>query len=183
MGTAVLRNSTVGVSVIAAAFLAGFSSHLLYQRWSREPQAEEQQGAKYGALAGGPAAIPPATYSVSHVPVAAPTEKPAELPFIQAREVEKLRERAGSPARIRGRIFRVGHSEKSNTYFLNFGPSREALTAVIFASAVELFEKDKAPPKNFDGREVEVTGEIKNHPQYGLEVILENPSQIKVVNQ
>ena len=31
----------------------------------------------------------------------------------------------GNRARIRGRVFRVGHSAKSNTYFLNFGPSRK----------------------------------------------------------
>ena len=84
--------------------------------------------------------------------------------------------------RVRGRIFRVGHSAKSNTYFLNFGPSREALTAVIFASAAELFEKGKLAPKNFESREVEVQGEVKDHPQYGLEIILENPAQIKIIN-
>ena len=99
----------------------------------------------------------------------------------QAREVDKIRKLAGNRARIRGRIFRVGHSAKSNTYFLNFGPSREALTAVIFASAVELFEKNRLQPKVFEGKEVEVQGEIKDHPQYGLEVILESPSQIKVL--
>jgi hypothetical protein len=96
--------------------------------------------------------------------------------------VEKIRGLAGNQARIRGRVFRVGHSAKSNTYFLNFGPTREALTAVIFASTAELFEKNKISPKNFDGREVELQGEIKDHPQYGLEVILESPAQIKVVN-
>ena len=38
------------------------------------------------------------------------------------------------------------------------------------------------PPKIFDGKEVELQGEIKDHPQYGLEIILENPSQIKVID-
>jgi hypothetical protein len=28
---------------------------------------------------------------------------------------------------------------------------------------------------------VELRGEIKDHPQYGLEMVLENPSQIKIL--
>ena len=106
----------------------------------------------------------------------------ADLPLLAAREVEKIRGLTGRQARIRGRVFRVGHSAKSNTYFLNFGPSREALTAVIFGSVTELFEKNKQQPKNFENREVELTGFIKDHPQYGLEVILEHPKQIKLVD-
>jgi hypothetical protein len=65
---------------------------------------------------------------------------------------------------------------------LNFGPSRESLTAVIFASALELFQKKHLPLKNLTGREVEITGEIKDHPQYGLEIILESPAQLKVLD-
>ena len=88
----------------------------------------------------------------------------------------------GRQAKIRGRIFRVGHSAKSNTYFLNFGPSKEALTAVIFASAAELFEKSELAPRNYENREVEITGTVKDHPQFGVEVILEDPKQIKVID-
>jgi hypothetical protein len=123
----------------------------------------------------------PQSFRVTFVPFSPAVSIQEEGPSAQAREVEKIRKLAGNRARIRGRIFRVGHSAKSNTYFLNFGPSREALTAVIFASAVELFEKNKLQPKAFEGREVEVHGEIKDHPQYGLEVILESPSQIKIL--
>jgi hypothetical protein len=53
---------------------------------------------------------------------------------------------------------------------------------VIFNSSVELFEKGKQPPKQFENREVEIVGVVKEHPQYGLEVILEHPRQIKIVN-
>jgi DNA/RNA endonuclease YhcR with UshA esterase domain len=113
-----------------------------------------------------------------------PTQSPSKIdaPPLQARDVEKIRKLAGSQARIRGRVFRVGHSTKSNTYFLNFGPSRESLTAVIFASAVELFEKNKLQPKTFEGKEVELHGEIKDHPRYGLELIVENPAQIRMLD-
>jgi hypothetical protein len=119
---------------------------------------------------------------VTFVPLATPALAPVELPLLQARDVDRIRNLTGSQARIRGRVFRVGHSIKSNTYFLNFGPSREALTAVIFASAVELFENRKLELKGYEGKEVEIEGVVKNHPQYGLEVVLENPSQIKIVS-
>ena len=109
-------------------------------------------------------------------------EQAVEVPTLTAREVDKIRALTGKLARVRGRVFRVGHSAKSNTYFLNFGPSREALTAVIFASALELFEKNQLAPKNFENKEVEITGQIKDHPQYGLEIILENPKQIKILS-
>jgi hypothetical protein len=166
---------------IPAAFLAGFFTYFLYLRWS--PHVPESgralTGRNYEAAVG--SWIAGGNHPVTYSPQAK-AEQRIELPVLQARDVEKIRGLAGQRAMIRGRIFRVGHSAKSNTYFLNFGPSRESLTGVIFASAVELFEKNKLPPKAFEGKEVEVQGEIKDHPQYGLELILENPSQIRVVH-
>jgi len=167
---------------IAVAFAAGLSSHVLYQRWNPSSPEAEDPGIHDGISAARGTAREPQSYRVTYVPLTAQAPLPADIPLLQARDVEKIRSLTGSPARVRGRIFRVGHSAKSNTYFLNFGPSREALTAVIFASAAELFEKGKIAPKNFEGREVEVQGEIKDHPQYGLEIILENPAQIKIIN-
>lgn len=166
---------------IVAAFLGGFFFHFLYQRWNL-PSAEPDG---YRVNAPAPTLTPanePASFPATFVPSSTPGPSHLAPPLLSARDVEKIRSLAGKQARVRGRIFRVGHSSKSNTYFLNFGPSRDALTGVIFASAAELFEKVKLPPKNFEGREVEVQGEIKNHPQYGLEVILESPAQIKVLD-
>ena len=96
-------------------------------------------------------------------------------------EIERLQELDGVLARVRGRVYRVGHSSKSNTWFLDFGPSRSAFTAVIFSSAVEAFERAHAHPNQFQGKEVELTGRIKDDPKYGLEMILENPAQIRLV--
>ncbi len=121
-------------------------------------------------------------FRVSFAPLSLPPDTRSEGPLLQAREVDKIRSLSGTQARVRGRIFRIGHSAKSNTYFLNFGPSREALTAVIFASAAELFEQQKFQVKNLEGKEVEITGEIKDHPQYGLELIVEGPTNIRVLN-
>ncbi len=149
--------------LVAAAFALGLVVHVLYQRWSAPSSGET-------------------SYPVVFTPPPALEPAPKELPVAQAREVEKIKSLAGKRAKIRGRVFRVGLSEKSNTYFINFGPSRESFTAVIFASAVDLFEKKKLAPKQFEGKELELTGEIKDHPQYGLEMILESPAQVKVLN-
>ncbi len=158
------------------AFLAGFVSHLLYQRWNPPfPAANPGKNSEFHLD------VEPPSFRVTFLPTP-PAQIQADMPLVQAREVEKIRRLTGNQARIRGRVFRVGHSAKSNTYFLNFGPSREALTAVIFASAVELFEKNQLQPKAFEGKEVEMHGEIKDHPQYGLELVLENPAQIKLLD-
>ncbi|HXV84053.1 MAG TPA: hypothetical protein VEG60_29730 [Candidatus Binatia bacterium] len=166
---------------LLVAFLAGFASHLLYQRWNPSTPAIETDltDRKNSEFA---TSVEPPSFPVTHLPAQPHAQIQVDAPPVQAREVEKIRKLAGSQARVRGRVFRVGHSAKSNTYFLNFGPSREALTAVIFASAVELFEKSKLEPKVFEGKEVELRGEIKDHPQYGLELILEHPAQIKVLD-
>lgn len=176
------RSSLTVAIIVVLAFAAGLSSHVLYRRWnSSSPESEDPRTIAGISAAHGPG-LESQSYRVTYVPLAAQAPLPTDVPLLQSRDVEKIRSLTGSPARVRGRIFRVGHSAKSNTYFLNFGPSREALTAVIFASAAELFEKNKTTPKSFEGREVEVHGQIKDHPQYGLEIVLENPAQIKVLN-
>jgi len=150
--------------LVAAAFAAGLLAHLLYQRWS----APAPEGRGYPVVF---SPLPPA-----------PAARQSELPLLEARDVEKIRALAGQRARIKGRVFRVGHSAKSDTYFLNFGPSQSSFTGVIFASALPSFEKQKIRPRNYEGKELELTGEIKDHPKYGVEMILEDPSQIKLLD-
>ncbi len=149
--------------LVAAAFAAGLLSHLLYQRWSAP--APEGRG-----------------YPVVFSPLAPVAARQSELPLLEARDVEKIRGLAGHRARVRGRIYRVGHSAKSDTYFLSFGSSQSSFTGVIFASALPSFEKQKIRPQNYEGKELELTGEIKDHPKYGVEMILEDPSQVKVLD-
>jgi hypothetical protein len=165
-----------------AVFLAGFATHMLYQRWNVSVPGTKEESLNSQSSERLSLGAEQQSFPVTFAPLSSPAPTEAAIQWVQAREVEKIRRLAGSQARIRGRVFRVGHSAKSNTYFLNFGPSREALTAVIFASAVELFEKNKLQPKSLEGKEVEVQGQIKDHPQYGLELILENPAQIKVLD-
>jgi len=148
---------------LLGAFLAGLFTHLLYQRWT-------------APFPGGQA------YPVALAPWERPISQKGEAPLLEAREVEKIRKLAGGRARVRGRVYRVGHSSKSDTYFLNFGPSPSSFTGVIFSSSLALFEKKGSHPKSYEGREVELAGEIKDHPKYGLEMILEDPAQVKIVD-
>ena len=175
------RSATTMVAILAA-FIAGLFTHVLYQRWNAAP-AGISAALSTGQILPSSDFTGNQGHSVRFVPLSssAVEEKNLDLPVLVARDVDKIRSHAGRQARVRGRVFRVGHSAKSNTYFLNFGPSREALTAVIFASSVELFEKNQQAPKLFENKEVELTGEIKDHPQYGLEVVLESPKQIKIL--
>jgi hypothetical protein len=176
MGEKVLKEffSKQAVSLIAA-FVAGFFTLFLYQRWNPPiAKVDEATTLDVAPVRSSPN-LPTFAVTFVHLPT---IEQPAEPPLLQALEVEKIRSLTGKHARVRGRIFRVGHSAKSNTYFLNFGPSQSALTAVIFAPAADLFDA-KLPPKGFDGKEVEVRGQIKDHPQYGLEIVLDDPSQIR----
>jgi hypothetical protein len=177
------RTSAALAGAILLSFSAGFLAHFLYLRW--HSAAPTSTGAPAGmGLAHDRRLGDPQSHRVTFLPIApVPSEENlADLPVLAARDVEKIRGLTGRQARIRGRVFRVGHSAKSNTYFLNFGPSREALTAVIFASAVELFEKAKIQPQKFENRDVEINGWIKDHPQYGLEVIIEQPRQIRILD-
>jgi hypothetical protein len=173
-----IRFSPAAAFAVVLAFAGGFSMHALYTRWT-ESAWEAPTTAEPLAREGQAEAGTPQSHPLSYAPLApAPAPEP---PLLDVREVAQLRALSGRQARVRGTIFRVGHSDKSNTYFLNFGPSREALTAVVFASAAELFDKKKMPLKSLESKEVEVTGEIKDHPQYGLEIIIENPVQLNIV--
>lgn len=157
------RLSTGTIFLVGAAFAAGLLFHLLYQR--------------------GTASIPEGQgYPVAYSPLSPPAPPQVDIPLLEARDVEKIKGLAGQQARVRGKVYRVGHSAKSNTYFLNFGPSRSSFTGVIFASALASFGQQKISPRSYEGKELELTGEIKDHPKYGVEMILDDPSQIKVLN-
>lgn len=151
------RLSVRYAAFLLAVFLSGSLSHFSYRLWSGTPPCD-------GFPAGVPALEPAVT---------------ADLPVVDVVEVERLRELAGTRARVRGRVFRVGHSSRSNTYFLDFGPSRSAFTAVIFSSAVDSFLREDVHPERFQGQEVDLTGTVRDDPKYGLQMILEGPRQIE----
>ncbi len=106
--------------------------------------------------------------------------KPSEPTDIAATNLRLLKKNAGKNVKVSGRIARVGHSEKSNTYFLDFSDDRKGLTIVVFSSVVEKFESLGLSLLEYEGDSIEVTGELVDDPKYGLEIILDEPSQIRI---
>lgn len=154
--------------LLLVAFVCGIGAHLLYQRWSKPETASEVFPGVFAPLP----------------PMARPAAKDdaAEPPVVDVIEVERLRSLAGRVARIRGRVYNVGYSRKSNTHFLNFGPSRSSFTAVIFSDALSRFQQKGVQPKDYAGRELELKGVVKNDERYGLEMILDSPDQVAPLN-
>ncbi len=112
---------------------------------------------------------------------------PGALPqpklLITANDLVNLRRHAGEQAAVKGQVYRASKSKRSDTYFLDFGREREAFTGVIFSSAIDGFLNAGIDPLKLEGKTVILIGEIKDHPQYGLEVILDSPQQIKIVGE
>jgi hypothetical protein len=109
-------------------------------------------------------------------------ELPAPL-VISATDLRTLREKAGRKAYVQGRVHKVYFSERSGTYFLNFGPDRSSFTGIIFKSAADEFTKREIDPNDYEEKKIEIYGKIIDHPKYGLEIIIENPVQIRELSE
>jgi hypothetical protein len=107
---------------------------------------------------------------------------PAPL-IIAAADSEVLKDHSGQEAYVQGLVHDVYFSERSGAYFLHFGPDRSSFTGVIFKETVEKFARLKITPKEYEGKKLEVYGKIVDHPRYGLEIIIEDPVQIKVLKE
>lgn len=107
--------------------------------------------------------------------------KPQEPEELSATNLSKLRKHAGDEVVVYGRVVRVGHSDRSNTYFLDFAKDKKGFTVVIFSSVVAKYDILGISIPDYEGDSVEVTGELVDHPEYGLEIILDEPSQIRVL--
>jgi len=110
------------------------------------------------------------------------SEEPEEIPQLSATDLRALKKHVGEEVAVQGRVVRVGCSERSNTYFINFSKDRDGLTVVIFSSAVGKFKRLDIDITSYEGAQVEVFGELIDHPEYGLEIIIEEPSQIRVLS-
>jgi hypothetical protein len=100
---------------------------------------------------------------------------------IEATDLSGLKKHAGETATVRGKVYDVYFSSRSGTYFVNFGPERTSFTAVIFSSAVKEFIRQGIDPQDYEGKLLEIDGQVINHPQYGLEIILEDPIQVRII--
>jgi len=158
--------------VCACLLLSGFAGGMVTAFHLYGPESHRSESAPQ-----------PLVHSAKFVPLPPPDRNRAadtdDLPAVDVIDVERVRNLAGRRARLRGKVYRVGHSAKSDTYFLDFGPSRSSFTAVIFSSATDAFARENINPRDYEGREVEIVGTIEDDPKYGLEMIVEGPTQIR----
>lgn len=108
-------------------------------------------------------------------------EAAPEVLVLSATNLRQLRKNAGTEVTVKGKVVRVGHSEKSDTYFLDFSKERDGFTVVVFSSVAVKFEGLQLNVEELEGDSVEISGELVDDPEYGLEIILDEPSQIKII--
>jgi len=101
--------------------------------------------------------------------------------IIEATDLSGLKKHAGETATVRGKVYDAYFSSRSGTYFLHFEPQRPCFTAVIFRSGVKEFISQGIEPGDYEGKVLEIDGQIIDHPQYGLEIILEGPVQVRII--
>lgn len=93
---------------------------------------------------------------------------------------EKARNHINKFKTVRGTILNT--HDAYGKIFLNFGPSRETgLSAVILSNKLPFFAKERInPAKHYKGKHVEIIGKIKY--RNGLQILIDNPSQIKIID-
>jgi len=104
---------------------------------------------------------------------ALPTRAEAIKPEDAARHV-------GETVVVQGMVAGVGHSQRSNTTFINFCKPYpdQCFAALIFSRARLLFED----PQHWAGERILVAGKV-NLYRGKPEIILEQPAQVRVVRQ
>ncbi|MCD6353370.1 MAG: DUF1669 domain-containing protein [Proteobacteria bacterium] len=107
----------------------------------------------------------------------------SDFPVISASDIDSIKKNAKKIVKVCGTVYSVYHSKGSNTYFLHLGSGSSSFNAVIFSSSAEKFLQMGLDPYNYQGKRVELFGRIIDHPKYGLEMILEDPSQIRPGNE
>jgi len=88
---------------------------------------------------------------------------------------------AGKTVTVEGKILRVGQSKKGTTFFLNFSATRGGFTAVIFDKAAQQIKAAGTDILSLENKTAQVTGKVVNDPQYGLQIVINASSQLKVV--
>jgi DNA/RNA endonuclease YhcR with UshA esterase domain len=113
------------------------------------------------------------------VPTTTGAAKPATVgKIIPVAEVEKYIDQSGT---VEGKVFKVGYSSAKNIYFLNFTEQRDGFAVVSFDQVSKQFAAKKIDPNSFQGKIVQVTGKIVKPPQYGVEMVLDSPDNIKII--
>lgn len=85
----------------------------------------------------------------------------------------------GEEATVTGKVVAVTKSGKGNT-FLNFGDRfpRQTFSGVIFASS----EEAVGDVKQYEGKEVAVTGRIEMSPEQKPQIVIKKAEQIRLLD-
>lgn len=120
----------------------------------------------------------PATTRSDSKPTTAPSSSPTEAGKRLVISWRDAADHYGETCTVEGEIVATHNSGKA--CFLNFHPNwSKYFTAVIFASAFDQFPPN--PEEHYRGKEVRVTGRIKEY-KGKPEIILNSPSQIEIVD-
>lgn len=93
---------------------------------------------------------------------------------------EEACDHVGSVVKIRGKV--KGTSIGGNALYINFEcGTNKSVPAVIWGHNLEFFEEAHIDPNDFKGKEIEVTGKVKNFN--GPVLVVFHPSQINVVTK
>ncbi len=105
----------------------------------------------------------------------------AELP---AEDIQLLMAHEGEYISVVGTVVTTHIGKSGKVRFLNFGPDyRKAFTVVIFTSDLNKFtSKIGEPTKYYANKKVKVDGRIKIY-QKKPEIIVNDPSQIKIIER
>jgi len=106
---------------------------------------------------------------------AASAATPRVAPAQKVVSAQEASQHIGETVTVTGTVGDVGHSQRSNTIFVNFGPPfpNHTFTAVIFASAANLFPD----VDSWKGRTLSITGVVKMY-RGKPEIVLESPKQV-----
>ena len=104
------------------------------------------------------------------------------IPAVDVKDAERLRELNGRWWRVRGRVRDVRRSRTGAAMFIWFYGCKLAagFKVVIFSDAQSKFARKGCRLVELSGKEVEVAGTVRDHPVYGLQIIIGDPAQIMV---
>ncbi len=103
------------------------------------------------------------------------------VPFSGVIQVSDVPTHIDQSGTVEGKVVKTTKSSRSNTYFLNFSEKQNVFTVVIFSRIVDQFAKDSVDILSFEGKKVRVTGSIQSPAQYGPEILLDKPADIKII--
>jgi micrococcal nuclease len=99
---------------------------------------------------------------------------------LKAMGADDALDHVGSVVRIRGKV--KGTSVGKNALYINFEcAGKKAVPVVIWGYNLYFFEQAHIEPEDFKGKEIEVTGKVKDFN--GPVLVVFHPSQIRVVSK